>query len=208
MRNVIRATPLYRFLRYCNDSPLDKTVLDCGAGGDNPPLQIFSDHGYETYGIEISWETLKQAQDFCRENNLKLGLLKGDMRKIPFRDETFSFVYTWNAIHMMLKEDVALSVSEIERVMKAKGLCFVNFVSSDEPPPPTEAIETRKGEFLKKAPWRGVKGPNIDSYFEDKEADVFFRNFDILHKEKRIIERITKGKKELQAFIDYIAKKR
>jgi len=207
MRNVIRATPLYRFLRYCNDSPLDKTVLDCGAGGDNPPLQIFSDHGYETYGIEISWETLKQAQDFCRENNLKLGLLKGDMRKIPFRDETFSFVYTWNAIHMMSKEDAALAVSEIERVMKAKGLCFVNFVSSDEPPP-TDAVETRKGEFLKKAPWRGVKGPNIDSYFEDREADVFFSNFEILHKEKRIIERITRGKKELQAFIDYIAKKR
>jgi len=98
-------------------------------------------------------------------------------------------------------------VSEIERVMKAKGLCFVNFVSADEPPP-TDAIETRKGEFLKKAPWTGVKGPNIDSYFEDKEADVFFSNFEILHKEKRIIERITAGKKELQAFVDYIAQKK
>ena len=207
MRKVIRATPLYKVLRYCNDNPLERTVLDCGAGGNNPPLQIFSDYGYETYGIEISGEALKQAKDFCKENNLRLDLLKGDMRKIPFKDEAFSFVYTWNAIHMMSKEDVALAMSEIERVIKAKGLCFVNFVSADEPPP-TDAIETRKGEFLKKAPWRGVKDPNIDSYFEDKEADVFFSNFEILHKEKRIIERITEGKKELQAFIDYIAKKR
>lgn len=150
---------------------------------------------------------MKQAQNFCKENNLKLDLLKGDMRKIPFKDEAFSFVYTWNAIHMISKEDVALAMSEIERVIKAKGLCFVNFVSADEPPP-TDAIETRKGEFLKKAPWRGVNCPNIDSYFEDKEADVFFSNFEIIHKEKRIIERITEGKKELQAFIDYIAEKR
>ncbi|MCK4476899.1 class I SAM-dependent methyltransferase, partial [Candidatus Bathyarchaeota archaeon] len=109
MRKVIRATPLYKFLRYCNDSPLERTVLDCGAGGNNPPLQIFSDYGFETYGIEISGEALKQAQNFCKENNLKLDLLKGDMRKIPFKDEAFSFVYTWNAIHMMSKEDVALA---------------------------------------------------------------------------------------------------
>jgi hypothetical protein len=62
----------------------------------------------------------------------------------------------------------------------------------------------------KDIPWHGVceKCPNIDSYFEDKEADVFFNNFEILHKEKRTIERITEGKKELLAFIDYIAKKK
>jgi cyclopropane fatty-acyl-phospholipid synthase-like methyltransferase len=138
---------------------------------------------------------------------MKLNLLKGDMRKISFKDETFSFVYSWNAIHMMSKADVALAMREIERVLKAKGLCFVNFVSADEPPP-TGAIETRKGEFLKKAPWRGVECPNIDSYFEDKEADVFFSNFEILHKEKRIIERMTRGRKELQAYIDYIAQKK
>jgi len=207
MKNVIGATLLYRFLRYCNSSALEKIVLDCGAGGGNPPLQVFSEYGYETYGIEISGEALKQAQNFCKENNMKLDLLKGDMRKIPFKDETFSFVYTYNAIHMLSKEDVALAMSEIDRVMKAQGLCFANFVSADEPPP-TDAIETRKGEFLKKAPWRGVKGPNIDSYFEDKEADVLFSNFEILHKEKRIIERITEGKKELQAYIDYIAQKK
>lgn len=204
---MIRATPLYKFLRYCKESALERTVLDCGAGGNCPPLQLFADHGYETYGIEISGEPLKQAQDFSRDHKLKLHLLKGDMRTIPFKDEVFSFVYTWNAIHMMSKEDVALAMSEIERVVKAKGLCFVNFVSADEPPP-TDAIETRKGEFLKTVPWTGVKGPNIDSYFEDNEADVLFSNFEILHKEKRTIERLTDGKRELQAFIDYIAQKK
>lgn len=207
MKNVIGATPLYKFLRYCDSRPLEKIVLDCGAGGSNPPLQIFADYGFETYGIEISGETLKQAQNFCQENNLKLNLLKGDMRRISFKDEAFSFVYSWNAIHMMSKADAAFAMSEIERVMKATGLCFVNFVSADERPP-TDALETRKGEFLKKAPWRGVECSNIDSYFEDKEADVLFSNFEVLHKEKRIIERTIEGKTELQAYIDYIAQKK
>ena len=91
--------------------------------------------------------------------------------------------------------------------MKTNGLCFVNFVSADEPPPP-DAYEMRKGEFLQKTSWRGVRCPHIDSYFEDTEADVYFRNFKIIHKEKRIIEHITDGKKELQAYIDYIVQKK
>ncbi len=207
VRPISWATPLYKFVKYCNASPLEKRVLDCGAGGEQPPLQLFAAYGYETHGIEISGDALKHAQKFSKENNMKLNLLLGDMRQIPFKDEAFSFVYTYNAIHMMAKEDIALIMREIERVMKAKGFCFVNFVSADEPPP-TGAIETRMGEFLNPTPWRGVKCPNIDSYFEDNEADVFFRNFEFIHKEKRRIERITEGKKLLQAYIDYIAQKK
>ncbi len=41
-----------------------------------------------------------------------------------------------------------------------------------------------------------------------QEADVFFSDFKILHKEKRMIEKVAAGKRELQAFIDYIAQKK
>ena len=115
MKHISWATPLYKFLRYCNSSSLQKTVLDCGAGGHHPPLHVFADYGYEAYGIEISGEALKHVQEFCTENDLELGLLKGDMRKLPVVDEAFSFVYTYNAIHMLAKDDIALAISEIER---------------------------------------------------------------------------------------------
>jgi hypothetical protein len=76
MRKVIRATPLYKFLRYCNDSPLDRTVLDCGAGGDDPPLRLFRDMGYTTVGIEISDVSLKETRKFCEEYGLRLNMFK------------------------------------------------------------------------------------------------------------------------------------
>ena len=41
MVEVTWATPLYKFLRLCNASPLAEEVLDCGAGGSNPPLSLF-----------------------------------------------------------------------------------------------------------------------------------------------------------------------
>ena len=44
-----------------------------------------------------------------------------------------------------------------------------------------------------------------DSYYEDDEPDMYFANFEIIHKEKRII---LVGKEQKQAYIDYIAKKK
>jgi hypothetical protein len=34
------ATPLYEFLRQCNEADLERNVLDCGAGGSDRPATI------------------------------------------------------------------------------------------------------------------------------------------------------------------------
>lgn len=194
MKKVIWATPLYKFLRYCNDSPLEKIVLDCGAGGDDPPLQLFYENGYKTFGVEVSKDPFRQAKKFCKEHSLKLNILKGDMRYLSFISESFSFVYSFNAIFFMTKKDIEVSIKEIERVLKPSGLCFVNFASVDEPD---------KGPFCK--PFLG--NPRFSQH-EDDEPDQYFSHFEIIHKEKRIIEKRTHGKRLVQVYIDYIAKKK
>jgi len=113
MRKVIWATPLYKFLRHCNDSQLDTTVLDCGAGGDDPPLQLFYEYGYKTFGVEVSENPFKQAKKFCREHSMKLNILKGDMRYLSFRSGSFSFAYSFNAIFFMTKKDIAISMRRL-----------------------------------------------------------------------------------------------
>lgn len=193
MKKVIWATPLYRFLRECNASPLEKTVLDCGAGGEDPPLQLFYDYGYETCGIEAAENPLKQAEDFCRKNKVELNILKGDMRRIPFKNESFNFVYSFNAIFFMTKEDIASAMKEIERVLGPNGLCFVNFLSVDDP---------KRNTFCK--PFLGSTG---FSYHEDDEPDEYFQNFEIIHKEKRIARKLWESKYLVHADIDYIARK-
>jgi len=194
MRKVIWATPLYKFLRQCNASTLDKTVLDCGAGGDDPPIQLFYKYGYKTFGVEVAENPFKQAKKFCREHDMKLNIIKGDMRYLPFKNESFSFVYSFNAIFFMTKKDIAASMKEIERVLKPNGLCFVNFGSIDE---------ADKGPFCKP-----FLGNQRFSQHEDDEADRYFSNFEIIHKEKRIIDKKTDGKRSVQAYIDYIAEKK
>ena len=197
---VIWATPLYKFLHLCNASPLAKEVLDCGAGGSNPPLSLFYQYGYKTYGIEIADGALKEVQRFCAENDMALNIIGGDMRSIPFPNESFSFVYTYNAIDFMTKPDIAISMGEITRVLKLDGLCYVNFLSVDD----VESWEP----FCETAPAKDLLKSEGFSHFEDSEADVYFEAFEIVRKEKRLVEKLWEGRRLKQADIEYIARKR
>jgi SAM-dependent methyltransferase len=201
MDEIIWATPLYEFIKQCNDTALEKTVLDCGAGSDPdraPPLFLFYQHGYKTYGIEIAEDALVSANKFCKKNNLPLDIFRGDMRRIPFANETFSFVYSFNAISFMTKPDIELAMREIERVLKPGGLCYVNFISVDDPD---------QRPFRKTAFARRLLRSKRFSHHKDNEADKYFSNFEILRKEKRLIEKLYDGERIKQAYIGYIARK-
>ncbi|MCJ7703108.1 MAG: class I SAM-dependent methyltransferase [Anaerolineales bacterium] len=200
MIEIIWATPLYEFLRQCNASPLTKDVLDCGAGGSQPPLSLFYQYGYKTYGIEITEKSLAEAQMFCAENNMPLDIIRGDMRRIPFPSKSFSFVYSYNAIFFMTKHDIAVSMREITRALKSNGLCYVNFLSVDD----AESWEP----FCETAFARELLKSERFAHFEDNEADVYFEDLEIVRKEKRLIDKLWEGRVLKRAEIEYIARKK
>ncbi|KPK64508.1 hypothetical protein AMJ83_02015 [candidate division WOR_3 bacterium SM23_42] len=194
--------PFYEFLRQCNQTPLERTILDCGAGSDPcrpPPLFLFYQHGYKTYGLEIEEDALAGANKFCRENDIPLNIFRGDMRTIPFANGAFSFVYSFNAVSFMPKTGIALAMREIERVLKHSGLCFVNFLSVDDPNSRPFCDTSFARRFLRS---------ERHAHHEDNEADIYFANFEILRKEKRLIEKLYHGERIRQAYIGYIAKKK
>jgi ubiquinone/menaquinone biosynthesis C-methylase UbiE len=200
VRDVIWATPLYEFLRRCNTSPLNKTILDCGAGGSQPPLSLFYQYGYQTFGIEIAEKPLEEALRFCADNNMPLGIIRGDMRCIPFPSDEFSFIYSFNAIDFMTKPDITIAMREITRVLMSSGLCYVNFLSVDD-------AETWQ-PFCKTSPDLVLLKSEKLAHFEDNEADVYFEPYEILRKEKRIQDKLWEGKLRRRAEIEYIASKK
>jgi SAM-dependent methyltransferase len=201
MDDIIWATPLYEFLRQCNESSLSKVVLDCGAGSHEdraPPLYLFYQHGYKTYGLEIGEPALFNANAYCRKHRVPLNIFRGDMRRIPFVNEYFSFVYSYNAIFFMTKPDITVAMREIARVLKSGGLCYVNFISVDDP----DRRPFRKTTFT-----RLLRSKHF-SHFKDDEADKYFSDFVILRKEKKLIEKLYDGNLIKQAYIEYIARKK
>lgn len=183
--------PLYGFLKECNASPLEKEVLDCGAGGNKPPLALFYEHGYKTYGIDISDEQIELAHRFSKETNMELNITKGDIRCIPFDSESLSFVYSINTLCHLSKKDTVTAMKEIERVLKPNGLCFINFVSVDDVYF-GHGHKVGKGEFIQEEDWYPgiIKEGHVCSYYEDEEPDKYFLHFEIFRKEKRINELI------------------
>lgn len=202
MNFSIKQTQLYKFLNYCNEYKLERSVLDCGAGGDNPPLYIFEEEGYKTYGIEISDSQIEKARNFSNQAGVNLNISKGDMRQLSFEDQSLSYIYSYNSIFHMTKKDIQKSINEIKRVLKPGGLCCLNFLSLEDGDCGT-GKELGRNEFLQIERGEEV----IHSYFGIDEAEGFFSDMKIIYKENRTIERFYEGEKIKQGYIDYIIEK-
>ena len=202
MNEVFKQIPLYRFIMYCNETKMERTVLDCGAGGDLPPLSLFAEYGYLTHGIEFSSRQLEEANKYAKEKGQNLNIEKGDMRKLKFNDESFSFVYSYNSVFHMTKKDVSKSIDEMKRVLKKDGLFFVNFLTTSD-------FRCGEGIDMGNNQYEQIEDglPVIHSYYEEYEAEKYFEDMEILYKENRVLERIYEGKKIRQGFVDYILKK-
>ncbi|AKG34053.1 SAM-dependent methyltransferase [Paenibacillus durus ATCC 35681] len=202
MKEVFKQVPLYRFLYFCNEVNLDRVVLDCGAGGETPPLSLFSEFGYSTFGIEYDIKQMKLAGEYAKAKNQELNITQGDMRKLPFGDKTMSFVYSYNSVFHMTKAEVELSIAEMKRVLKPGGLLFVNFLTTHD---------FRCGQGVKVGDNQYEQFdddlPVIHSYYKEGEPDPLFSEMDTLYKEDRVLERIYNGEKIRQGFVDYILQK-
>lgn len=193
---IINAYPLYNFLRYCESSNLDKKVLDCGAGGVRPPLSLFSEFGYDTHGIELCDEQLRKAQDFSEKHHMELDIVKGDMRYLPYENETFSFLFSYNTSVHMLKKDFAKALLEFKRVLNKDGLCYVNFLSK-------KCDTYGNGELISEGEYKQLEDGEVVyfcHYDEDEIMDLL-GGFIIIYKEERIVERLIEEKMYRSAYI-------
>ncbi|MCP4543544.1 MAG: class I SAM-dependent methyltransferase [Chloroflexi bacterium] len=191
MKNVVlrhNAPFVYAFLSFINadqdeTETLDqKKILDCGAGGLVPPLVLFHQHGFQTWGIDASDEQLQRAEAFCEQHSIHMNLSAGDMRQMSFDDETFDYVYEHYSMCHLSKKDTARAIGEMYRVLKKGGLCFLGVISMDTWPKSVMGEEKEPGEF-----WGQEHGElTAHSLFTDQESDQLVSAWEIVGKEKMV----------------------
>jgi ubiquinone/menaquinone biosynthesis C-methylase UbiE len=192
MNNIVlrpNAIPVYGFLSVImaekapGEAASQRKILDCGAGGPLPPLALFHQHGFEGWGIDTSEAQLAKARQFCKAQDIALYLREGDMRRIPFEDETFDYVYEHYAMCHLSKRDTALAVNEMYRVLKRGGLCFLGVISTDSWPKSFFGQEREPGEY-----WMKEHGDELTrhSMFSDREANNLVSAWEIVSQEKRV----------------------
>lgn len=89
-----------------------KNCLDvgCGTGKLVKALRWF---GIEAYGVEISEDALRLAQPHIRQY-----LKKGDITRLPYEDNTFDLVITFDVLEHMEKSKIRKAIGETIRVSR------------------------------------------------------------------------------------------
>jgi len=89
-----------------------KRVLDVGCG-EGELVSMFQKHGVETYGIDISKQSLLHARN----------VVQADAEKIPFKDNTFDLLIAHHSLEHLKNPEYF--IRECKRVLKANGIVCV-----------------------------------------------------------------------------------
>jgi len=145
---------------------LSRRVLDCAAGGANPPLALFRLRGFETCGIDISGEQVDRARAFAESRGMKLNIDVGDMRDIPFDNESFGYVYEWHSMCHLPHSEIERAVREMARVLQPGGYLYAEFML--ESSWPRESGPTEEDD--------PTSAQSAHSYYAPRDIDGLLRN--------------------------------
>lgn len=121
---------LVRFVSYLFKEPRNKGLLDLGFGSGNNLLHLIK-KGFKCYGCEISPEALRLTQKRLKKLELSADLkLLED--KIPYTDNFFDIIVSWQVIYYNDREGLEFIIQEINRVLKKGGKFLATLIRKND----------------------------------------------------------------------------
>lgn len=167
---------LWYFIRYSKLKPSAK-VLDvgCGLGRMAIPLTKFLNkkgnyEGFDIVPSAISWcknnisskfpnFSFQIADIYNKEYNPN-GKFEASTYRFPYQDSSFDFVFLTSVFTHMLPRDMEHYFSEISRVLKKNGKCFITYFLSREDS--LRLMKTEKSSLNFKHEFEGFRTINLD----------------------------------------------
>lgn len=165
--------------------PSSGNILDLGCG-DGRHFPLFEQVGLTGYGTEISEDICEVLTQRLNDRGIKFGkILKGTTDNLPFEDQFFDYLLTWNSCYYMTAGDgldFGKHINEMARVIKKDGwiICSIPkktcFIYKD-----SRSADVSGFRILAKDPWGSREGEIMkcfDSRAEiESEFGVFFKEF-------------------------------
>lgn len=133
---------------FCNLKPNEKILdIGCGCGRIAIPLTRYLNHEGSYYGFDISkkcvdWDIKNisakypnfkfERSDIHNKNYNPKGKLKASEYKFPYGDNFFDLVFLSSIFTHLLPADMENYLSEIARVLKHGGRCFITYYLINE----------------------------------------------------------------------------
>ncbi|HZW30748.1 MAG TPA: class I SAM-dependent methyltransferase [Isosphaeraceae bacterium] len=107
------------------------SALDIGVGGGRH-TRLLCELGFDTSGVDISAEGLKQTEDLLARLGFQATLKSAAMTELPFESNSFDVVISYGVFYYGTAADMRRAIAEVHRVLKAGGRAFVVVRTTDD----------------------------------------------------------------------------
>jgi SAM-dependent methyltransferase len=91
------------------------SALDIGVGGGRH-TRLLCELGFETFGIDVSAEGLKQTEAMLARQGLHATLRRAQMTALPFESDSFDAAISYGVFYYGTAEDLRTAIEELHRV--------------------------------------------------------------------------------------------
>ncbi len=81
--------------------------------------------GFQPIGIDPSFEAVHAARAVALQLGANAWFVAGDARYLPFRSDSFDFVFSYSVLQHLSKEHVRESLADVRRVLRSGGRAMV-----------------------------------------------------------------------------------
>ena len=106
-----------------------KDFLDLGCGLGRHSI-LFGKNGFNVSCFDISKEALDRTKEWANAENLNFDYQVGDMLELPYENESMDSILCRNVISHTDTEGIKKVISEIKRVLRKDGECYLTLCSN------------------------------------------------------------------------------
>ncbi len=108
------------------------SILEIGSGTGELILYLQNKYpGCKMFGLDFSTESIVRSKNIARQFNIPVSFMQGDIKSMPFKDESFDIIFGDQVIGHMDNLDSALK--EVYRVTKKEGIVAFSVANSLRP---------------------------------------------------------------------------
>jgi len=151
-----------------------KRILDLGFGIGRHVI-LLARSGLVPFGIEGTRNGHQFCEAWLDREGLKAELEVGDVKELPWPDDFFDGVISWNVIYHGTVDDIRNTIDQVRRVLKMGGLFLLTLNS-------TLNDNCGRGEEIEKHTYANMDkadGDHLHHYSDEEEVHRLFEDWEI-----------------------------